>query len=223
MITEKEIIIRLFTAAFFSALIGLERERKHWAAGMRTHMMVCVGSCLVVIVSAFGFSDILASEHVNLDPSRIAAQVVSGIGFIGAGSILFSKDGIIRGLTTAAGLWTVAAIGLATGCGLYFAAGATTLVALIILWVLKPLEQFYTKRFSQKIIKIITKQNLNDSAFFRELQKQYDLKIQTVSYEKSNEVFVFNLIGENIDSNGINAIINALKNEPLVQEFTWVQ
>lgn len=223
MITEKEIILRLLLAAFFGALIGLERERKHWAAGMRTHMMVCVGACLVVIVSAFGFSDILSGEHVNLDPSRIAAQVVSGIGFIGAGTILFSKDGIIRGLTTAAGLWTVAAIGLATGSGLYFAAGASTIIALIILWVLKPLEQFYSKRFSQKIIKIIAKQNLNDSSSFLKIKQLYDLKIQTISYEKSTDVFVFNLIGENIDSSGVSDIIKFLKNEPMVQEFTWIQ
>jgi putative Mg2+ transporter-C (MgtC) family protein len=115
MLSWNEIIIRLALASFFGALIGLERERKEWAAGLRTHMMVSVGSCLIMMVSAFGFSDILGTEHVTLDPSRIAAQVVSGIGFIGAGAILFLKQGTIRGLTTAAGLWTIAAIGLATG------------------------------------------------------------------------------------------------------------
>ncbi|HRN95350.1 MAG TPA: MgtC/SapB family protein, partial [Chitinophagales bacterium] len=115
MIYWQEILIRLLLASFFGALIGIERERKDWAAGLRTHMMVCVGACLIMLVSAFGFSDILGTKDVTLDPSRIAAQVVSGIGFIGAGAILFVKGGIIGGLTTAAGLWTVAAIGLATG------------------------------------------------------------------------------------------------------------
>ena len=140
MIEWKEILIRLSLAALFGALIGLERERKNWTAGLRTHMMVCVGACLIMIVSAFGFADILGTPNVTLDPSRIAAQVVSGIGFIGAGTILFSKQGTVHGLTTAAGLWTVAAIGLATGSGMYFSAGATTVIALIILWALLPLE-----------------------------------------------------------------------------------
>jgi putative Mg2+ transporter-C (MgtC) family protein len=90
---------------------------------MRTHMMVCLGSALTMMVSAFGFSDILGGNNIVLDPSRIAAQVISGIGFIGAGTILFLKQGVIRGLTTASGLWTVAAIGLATGSGMYLQPG----------------------------------------------------------------------------------------------------
>ncbi|MES1250079.1 MAG: MgtC/SapB family protein, partial [Chitinophaga rupis] len=141
MLSWSEVIIRLSLAAFFGAVIGLERERKDWAAGMRTHMMVCLGASLTMMVSAFGFEDILGAPHVVLDPSRIAAQVISGIGFIGAGTILFLKQGVIRGLTTASGLWTVAAIGLATGGGMYFAAGISTVLAIIILWVLQPLEK----------------------------------------------------------------------------------
>ena len=111
MLESKEIIIRLVLASLFGALIGLERGRIHWAAGLRTHMMVAVGSSLIMIVSSFGFMDVLGTKNVGLDPSRVAAQVVSGIGFIGAGAILFMKQGTVRGLTTAAGLWTVAAIG----------------------------------------------------------------------------------------------------------------
>ena len=91
MLAWDEILIRLITASILGAFIGLERERKTWTAGMRTHMLVCVGSCLIMIVSAFGFQDILSKENITLDPSRIAAQVVSGIGFIGAGTILFQK------------------------------------------------------------------------------------------------------------------------------------
>jgi putative Mg2+ transporter-C (MgtC) family protein len=133
MITWSEIVIRLSLAALLGALVGIERERKDWAAGLRTHMMVCVGSALTMLVSAFGFRDILGTSAVVLDPSRIAAQVISGIGFIGAGTILFLRQEVIRGLTTAAGLWTVAAIGLATGGGMYFAAAVATGVVLIIL------------------------------------------------------------------------------------------
>jgi putative Mg2+ transporter-C (MgtC) family protein len=148
MLVWTEILTRLFLASLFGALIGLERERKDWTAGMRTHMMVCLGSSLIMMVSAFGFSDVLGTAHIVLDPARIAAQVISGIGFIGAGTILFLKQGTIRGITTASGLWTVAAIGLATGGGMYFAAAAATLLSLIILWALQPFEKKISQRFN---------------------------------------------------------------------------
>jgi putative Mg2+ transporter-C (MgtC) family protein len=109
-------VARLALAALFGSVIGLERERLLWAAGLRTHMLVCVGSCLIMLVSAFGFADVLGTDHVVLDPSRIAAQVVSGIGFLGAGTILLRGE-VVKGLTTAASLWGVAAIGLAILAG----------------------------------------------------------------------------------------------------------
>ena len=108
-------------------------------AGLRTHMLVCVGSTLIMIVSAYGFSEVL-SERVTLDPSRMAARVVSGIGFLGAGAIL-ARGEIVRGLTTAASVWSVAGIGLAVGGGLYTPAVAATVIILIILAGIKPLEK----------------------------------------------------------------------------------
>ncbi len=147
-----EIILRLIIATVLGCLIGLERERRVWAAGMRTHMLVCVGSALFMVVSSFGFYDILGTEHVMLDPSRVAAQVVSGIGFLGAGTIIFRRDAV-RGLTTAASLWVVAAIGLASGGGLYLAAIVTTLLTLVILALLKPLERrLFTDRRPQNLL-----------------------------------------------------------------------
>ncbi|MEO6902013.1 MAG: MgtC/SapB family protein [Bacteroidia bacterium] len=221
MLHVNEILIRLLLASLFGGLIGLERERKDWAAGMRTHMMVCVGSSLIMIVSAFGFSDILGTANVTLDPSRIAAQVISGIGFIGAGTILFLKQGTIRGLTTAAGLWTVAAIGLATGGGMYFAAGATTIIALIILWALQPLEQMYAKKFKQKTLKIITNLNVDNTAIFKNLFNNEELKMQAFTFEKNNDEFVFQLRFENIDLLKIDTIINQLKKDPTIKEISW--
>ncbi len=140
MLSNAEIILRLSLAALLGSLVGIERERLAWAAGLRTHMLVCTGAALIMIVSAFGFADVLGLEHVVLDPSRIAAQVVSGIGFLGAGTILLRRD-VIRGLTTAASLWTVAAIGLAVGSGLYLAAASATILILLILAGIKPLER----------------------------------------------------------------------------------
>jgi putative Mg2+ transporter-C (MgtC) family protein len=111
------------------------------AAGLRTHMLVCVGACLFMIVSAYGFNNVLG-PHVVLDPSRIAAQVVSGIGFLGAGSIMLRKEAI-KGLTTVASVWATAAIGLAAGGGLYTAAIAFTAIIILILAGLKPIETRY--------------------------------------------------------------------------------
>ena len=144
LLSNWETLARLLVAAVLGSLIGFERERLLWAAGIRTHMLVCVGACLFMIVSAFGFADSLSAQHVVLDPSRVAAQVVSGIGFLGAGAIL-ARGEIVRGLTTAASIWTVAAIGLAVGGGLYFAAGLSTTIILAILAGVKPLEEAYNQ------------------------------------------------------------------------------
>lgn len=139
------LVVRLPIAALLGSVIGADRERLVWAAGLRTHMLVSVGACLFMIVSAFGFADILGTENVVLDPSRVAAQVVSGIGFLGAGSILLRGE-VIRGLTTAASLWSVAAIGLAVGGGLFVEAIAATIVILVILAGIKPLEDRFQQR-----------------------------------------------------------------------------
>ena len=103
MISDWEMCMRLLLAAFLGSLIGVQREHLFWTAGLRTHMLVCAGACLVMIVSAFGFQQALTMPGTQLDPSRIAAQVVSGIGFLGAGSILMRGE-VIKGLTTAASL-----------------------------------------------------------------------------------------------------------------------
>jgi putative Mg2+ transporter-C (MgtC) family protein len=151
---DLEIVLRLIVAALLGCMIGLERERRIWAAGMRTHMLVGIGSALFMLVSLFGFSDVLGTPGVMLDPSRVAAQVASGIGFLGAGTIIFRRDAI-RGLTTAASLWVVAAIGLASGGGLYLAAATTTILALVILALLKPLERkLFTDRRPKNLLVI---------------------------------------------------------------------
>jgi len=137
--------MRLALAAVFGSVVGLERERLLWAAGLRTHMLVCTGSCLIMLVSAFGFKDVQGTPGVVLDPSRIAAQVVSGIGFLGAGTILL-KGEVVKGLTTAASLWAVAAIGLSVGSGLYVPALAATVLVVGILAGVKPFEERWRDR-----------------------------------------------------------------------------
>ena len=147
---------RLALAALLGSVIGLERERLLWAAGLRTHMLVCVGSCLIMLVSTYGFSDALGARNVVLDPSRVAAQVVSGIGFLGAGTILLRGE-VVKGLTTAASLWAVAAIGLAIGGGLYVPAVATTTFVVAILAGVKPLEERWRDRMQTRTLRIVAK------------------------------------------------------------------
>lgn len=144
MISQTEIVIRLLIAAAFSGLLGLERERRDQPAGLRTHILVGVGSCLFALVSAFGFEDVVGSDGsvegpLRADVTRISSQIVVGIGFLGGGTILRYR-GTIRGLTTAAGLWVTAAVGLAVAMGFWAGASAAvglTLVSLLI----KPLER----------------------------------------------------------------------------------
>ena len=135
-------------AAALGAVLGLERELREREAGLRTHLLVSVGSALFTIVSAYGFRGFLTSGDavIRADPTRIAAQIVTGIGFLGAGAII--RQGVaIRGLTTAATLWVVAAIGLAAGAGYYSAAVITTAVALVALWPLRALAFRIVRRY----------------------------------------------------------------------------
>ncbi len=144
---QTTILAKLLLAAFLGGLLGLEREVHGRPAGFRTHLLVTVGACLMAVVSEhyfykFGIYD--SSSAIRLDPSRVAAQIVTGIGFLGAGVIL--KEGqSVRGLTTAACLWVTAGIGMAIGAGLYLPGIAVALLSLVSLLVLKRLERLFKK------------------------------------------------------------------------------
>jgi putative Mg2+ transporter-C (MgtC) family protein len=143
-----EVLLRLALAAVLGAAIGLERELREREAGLRTHLLVSVGSALFTIVSAYGFREFLVNGGavVRADPTRIAAQIVTGIGFLGAGAII--RQGLsVRGLTTAATLWVVAAIGMAAGAGYYSAAAITTVLVILSLWPLRLLAYRVFTRF----------------------------------------------------------------------------
>ena len=143
-----EFILRIFVAAVLGGLIGLEREYREKAAGLRTHFLVALGSALFMIISAHGFDGILKDPNMRLDVSRIAAQVVSGIGFIGAGTIIFQKH-VVRGLTTAACLWVTSAIGMTAGAGMYVLSIATTILVILCLEALYfILQHFGTRNIS---------------------------------------------------------------------------
>jgi putative Mg2+ transporter-C (MgtC) family protein len=133
-----EVIVRLGLASILGGAIGLERELREREAGLRTHLLVALGSALFTVVSAYGFHEFEFSRAsgVTFDPTRIAAQIVTGIGFLGAGAII--RQGLaVRGLTTAASLWVVAAIGMAAGAGYYSAAAIATVLVIATLWPLR--------------------------------------------------------------------------------------
>jgi putative Mg2+ transporter-C (MgtC) family protein len=143
-----ESLLRLALAAVLGGLIGVERELREREAGLRTHLLVALGSALFTIVGAYGFHAFLDSgaNVVRADPTRIAAQIVTGIGFLGAGAII--RQGLsVRGLTTAATLWVVAAVGLAAGAGYYSAAVITTGLVLIALYPLRIMAYRILRRF----------------------------------------------------------------------------
>jgi putative Mg2+ transporter-C (MgtC) family protein len=139
MVTENTLIVRLVLSVVLGGLIGFERQMHRRTAGLRTNILVCLGSCLVMLISQYIFE--IYKNQISVDPSRIAASIITGIGFLGAGAIIRERDKeVVRGLTTAACLWVVAGIGMAVGCGFYNASLVTTALTLIVLFFLRYVE-----------------------------------------------------------------------------------
>ncbi|WP_278570129.1 MgtC/SapB family protein [Prevotella melaninogenica] len=177
-----EFVLRLFVAAMLGGVIGLEREYRAKEAGFRTHFLVALGSGLFMILSQFGFNDVLAHyEQVSLDPSRIASQVVTGIGFIGAGTIIFQKH-VVRGLTTAAGLWVTSAIGMTAGAGMYVLSIATTVLVLLCLEALYFILQHFGTRNITVTFSTPKEENIQPV-----LQRLRDKEIIIDSYEMTRK------------------------------------
>ncbi|ECK7329104.1 MgtC/SapB family protein, partial [Salmonella enterica subsp. enterica] len=151
MVTD--LLLRIALAGLLGGLIGLERQLRAKEAGLRTHILVGIGSAMFMIVSKYGFEDILLESHVALDPSRIAAQVVSGMGFLGAGTIIIQKQ-IVKGLTTAAGMWVTAAIGLVIGSGLYEIGIYGAFLTLVVLEVFRQLSNRLLSRHCGLLVKL---------------------------------------------------------------------
>jgi putative Mg2+ transporter-C (MgtC) family protein len=140
MLTDLDMVLRLILSCLLGGVVGYERQSRNKAAGLRTHILVSLGSCLVMILSLMVYGSV--QGLTNADPARLAAQVISGIGFLGAGSIMANRQGLtVTGLTTAASLWVVAAIGLAAGAGYWLPAGVTTLLVYLTLTALGRLER----------------------------------------------------------------------------------
>lgn len=180
-------ILALVTAVICGAAIGVERTLRQKEAGIRTHIIVALGSALIMIVSKYGFFDIVGfADHVNLDGARLAAQVVTGISFLGAGIIVYR--GTVKGLTTAAGVWTTAGIGLAAGAGMYGIAIYSTLILLIVQVVVHrilPVENTSTATVCVKL-----HDDVEAIEVVSDILKNNGYTIISSSVEKKNEKFV---------------------------------
>lgn len=171
------LIIRLVLATILGGAVGLERELHGRAAGLRTHILVCLGSCLIIATAIF------FSENYGADAGKIAAGVVTGIGFLGAGTIMRYRASVI-GLTTAASIWTVSAIGLAVGCGFYPAAFWTTLIALVTLALLTRVERKWLHKEWLRLLKIETKGELQQLGKIRQVFSQYRAEVRDLEISK---------------------------------------
>jgi putative Mg2+ transporter-C (MgtC) family protein len=198
------VIGRLGVAAGLGAAIGIEREIRDREAGTRTHLLVALGSCLFTVVSAYGFHAFLASGDnvIRADPTRIAAQIVTGIGFLGAGAII--REGLsIRGLTTAGSLWVSAAIGMAAGAGWYWAAIATTVLTIFALWPLRYITYRLIDRIKPEENRLVIElreaqpvgpllAQLDDVRHF-ELTEELDRRVVTLELGEVDEALVSRL------------------------------
>ena len=179
-----ETVVRLILAGILGGIIGYERETENKPAGFRTNMLVCIGSALVMVTSEFIFTRY--SEFTNLDPARLGAQVITGIGFIGAGTII--RDGIhVRGLTTAAGLWVVACVGIAAGIGFYEGAIISTVFIYLILFTMKKLQKRIKAHNNNKVIIIRTVDKPGQLGAIGSIFGKFGISINSVEFQKEDE------------------------------------
>lgn len=183
-----EYLLRMIVAGICGAVIGFERSRRRKEAGLRTHIIVALGAALLMIVSKYGFWDVLDMPGMRVDASRIAANVITGISFLGAGTIFVRKVSI-RGLTTAAGIWSMAGIGLAIGAGLYLVGISATLLILLIQLCthghLKGVDSMVHDTLS------LTYSNIpNGLDQLKELLEKYNIRIHHIQMEKREDATV---------------------------------
>ena len=219
-LNDIDMMLRLFIAAILSGLIGYEREVHGRLAGFRTHILVGVGSTLIMLTSMYIFD--IYSDRATPDPGRIAAQVVSGIGFLGAGTIIRFKASV-RGLTTAASLWTVAGLGLAVGAGLFIPATFTTILVLAALFFLNRVERGMIRRDWYKSLEIDTKAGASQLQEIRSLLSEYDVEIKDfdVKRSSSSEDLIIKISVKLLTNEYDNEIIVKLRDLDGVRKASW--
>lgn len=182
ILVQLEYIVRVLVAGFCGAMIGYERKNKLKEAGIRTHFIVALTSALIIIISKYGFYDIIGTPGIGLDPARVAAQVVSGVGFLGAG-LIFIRNQSISGLTTAAGMWATAGIGLAIGCGLYLLGIVSSIIILIAQFLLHRSRWWIRLPIAEQLL--IKIRNTDDSVTYIEEKLKND-RIDIINMKVNN-------------------------------------
>lgn len=219
MITDTDIVIRLAIAAVLGMIVGYERELQNQPAGLRTHTILSIGSCLAMTISinvAMQFYPLVP----NGDPGRIAAQVVSGIGFLGAGAILRYGTSV-KGLTTAASLWTNAMVGLAVGAGHYFAAVATTVMLILILVLLNVLEKKWIKGYETITVSVTALHNPGLVDDLLGMLKSLKKKVLSISLDKNipEDKFTANVVVKTVAEDPMNDLRAGLEKIPGVSHY----
>ena len=183
-ISELEITLRLVLALLLGGIVGFEREQANHAAGFRTNILVCVGACLMMLLSIYGFANFVHEWNVRVDPARLAAAVITGVGFLGAGTIMFTGKKI-SGLTTAASLWVVAALGLAVGAGFYFAAVVVLVLVITTLWLFNKVEQRYFKNKREYHIELNCKDTASVLLEIQNILDQFEATMTKMTIEEA--------------------------------------
>lgn len=184
MLNEWVVLLRLVLAAVLSGIVGFERELHGRAAGFRTHILLCIGSTLVMLTSIHIFD--IYNSRVPCDPGRIAAGVITGIGFLGAGTILRSKSSV-RGLTTATSLWVVAGVGLAVGAGMYFGAIAATVLTMITLFFFGRVEYAMIRKDWYRTLLVESKEGVMQIKGAREVLNEYGVQIRDFEVDNAED------------------------------------
>ncbi len=215
---QGEYIIRIVIAAFCGSLIGLERSRRQKEAGLRTHIIVCLGSALIMVISKYGFFDVVVRDSVQVDASRVAANIITGISFLGAG-VIFLKGSSIRGLTTSAGLWTTAACGMAIGAGMY-AVGIFTTILVVCLQYFLHKYNLSSETIAATEIRIVT----YDKPGIVEQIKTYfaENKVEIEEFgiqRKSDGTMIYDTIVKHLSPAELNHITTILNEIPEVMEI----
>lgn len=213
--TQAELLCRIIIAGICGGIIGYERKSRNKEAGIRTHMIVALGASLIMIVSKYGFADILGEQGIALDPSRIAAQIVTGVGFLGAGMIFMRKN-TISGLTTAAGIWATSAIGMSIGSGLYLLGIVTTVLIVVIQIILhgRLLKETYKDEISFLLKK--DKMAVNQ---LQELLEKDNIEILNIQISKKGENYLVELIVALPENYKATQLINLFKDCEYIEEI----
>ena len=190
--TQLEFLVRILLAGICGGIIGYERKSRNEEAGIRTHLIVASGAALIMIVSKYGFSDILGDKGIALDPSRIAAQIVTGVGFLGAGMIFMRKN-TISGLTTAAGIWATSAIGMAIGSGLYLL-GIVTAVLIVLVQIILHQNHRWLKESYKEELSFVIDRNKDALKDLQERLKGLQIEILNVTLTQEQDSYQVDLV-----------------------------